>query len=96
MNGLYLKVQDAHKEKMDKIRIAEFMILDASSSIEEKQLPVNQWIPVVKKYEEPKGAFRFLKCLHCGHHDFNSDGVGMNDYCCNGCGLGISIVEHVN
>lgn len=84
MKGLFLKYTD-YNGKMDKFRIGSFMWEGSNKryTLNEENSP-----------EEDGSKFRFLKCKECGHHDFNEDAVGINEYACNGCEAIIEAVEY--
>ncbi|MBS0044175.1 hypothetical protein KFE26_17980 [Shewanella sp. M16] len=92
MKGLYLKIVNAHGEPT-KMRLAEFRINESSPSTDKLGIAIGKWLPITKEPEHEGTKFRFLKCLHCGHHDFNEDGERLCDYVCNGCGMTISANE---
>lgn len=98
MIGLYLKICNARddlrgKNHSAKIKIKEFRLESESSNSIKLGLPVNAWIPVKDEPNHEGSAFSFLKCLHCGHEDFNDNGIDVNQYACNGCDEMISVIQ---
>lgn len=94
MNGLFLKTHDAYG-KSATIKIDSFNLMTESTNSKRLGIKgINQWVKVEDwaclKMEGT--AFRFLRCLHCGHNDFNNDSWDLNLYDCNGCGESIGIV----
>lgn len=96
MIGLYLKIMNAHDTKPSKMRIKEFRLKESSENQEKLGIPVGHWIPILKEPEHKGSKFEFLKCPHCGHHDFSEDGENINDYTCNGCSMTISANERTD
>lgn len=92
MEGLYLKIHDAYG-KTDKIRISCFNLMEESTESKRMRLSANQWhtVPDSPSLSFEGSAFRYLKCFHCGHNDFNDDSWDINLYECNGCGKPIGI-----
>lgn len=94
MEGLYLKLHHPNG-KNEKMRIGSFMIHEESQESRLLGISKNQWhqIPEIDSLKLEGSAFRFLKCLHCGHFDFNDDSWDINVYECNGCGQTIGATE---
>lgn len=93
MKGLYLKVLRTSGRYMTQVRIGSFMLHEETEHSERLCLPANQWIPINKEPEMEGDKFRFMKCLHCGHHDFRDDGEDINEYVCCGCEKPIGVLE---
>lgn len=93
MNGLFIKISSS-RNKIQKMRISEFRINESSPRVEQFKFPVGFWIKIPKTINEEGNKFRFLKCPHCGFHDFNEDGERLCDYVCNGCDMTISALEY--
>ena len=75
------------------MRMSSFRVNEESINQKKLGIPVGHWMPITKEPEESGTKYRFLKCVHCGHEDFNEGGERLNDYVCNGCDLTISVVE---
>lgn len=94
MEGLYLKLQESNG-KSDKMRVGSFMIHEESTNSRQLGILKNQWheIPDLESLKLEGNKFRYLRCLHCGHNDFNNDSWDINLYECNGCGQVIGATE---
>lgn len=92
MKGLYLKILD-HNQKLSTIKISALRINESSKSTDKKSIPIGKWLTINKESEIEGDAYKFIKCFHCGHHDFNNDVESLNDYACNACGLTISAAQ---
>jgi len=94
MEGLFLKIHNDWNysgKKPNTLRVASFRLNEESARSQRLKVPVGVWIPIKKQPKLDGSSYRFLKCIHCEHEDFNEDGERLNDYVCNGCGHTISV-----
>jgi hypothetical protein len=99
MDGLYLKTINNRTDcnrPAPTMRISSFCVNQETAALRRLSfhVPVGVWIPIKSKYERKGKGYKFLKCFHCLHEDFNDDGERLCDYKCNGCGLSISATEY--
>lgn len=94
MKGLFLKVVIGNKS-LATMCLSQFRINEELSRVLSLKAPVGVWLPINTQPEHEDSEYRFLKCLHCYHEDFNEDGERLYDYACNECGLTISATEYI-
>lgn len=85
MKGLFVRIMNSNDTMYKPHRIKGLYLCTESDNSIAKRLPVNQWLPITREPNISGYGYRYIKCFHCGHTDFNEDTNDINELSCNGC-----------